>query len=144
VRELTDDGAGVRIANEEAHEAQAVVLALLVRWKEQIACEIRHGCDHRIRRHDRATLCDLDPLVQIHPRILATDDVLGRRKETPEAEGGQPDRDQDRQARLPRARSEPQIESGHETTSQRDDEVRDDQVLEAIAARRREREDRRE
>ena len=86
MRELANDRAGLGILDEEAHEAQRVVVGAPVRRKEKVARKWRNRGDDWVAHHDRAALGDLNALVDIRPRILAADDVFRRREEPPERE----------------------------------------------------------
>src|SRR3954463_10077507 len=86
MRELANDGAAVGILDEEAHEAQRVVVGAAVRRKEQVARKWRNRGHDWVVHHDGAALRDLNAFVYVRPRILAADDVFGRREEPPERE----------------------------------------------------------
>ena len=115
-------------------------LALVSARKEQIARERGHAGDDGIRYDDRAALRDLDALVHVDARVLAADDILRRRKEPPDAEQRERERDARRQSRAARLGPEPQIEARGGGQRASDQQVGDQQPLEAVAVQRSQRE----
>jgi hypothetical protein len=80
VRELPDDGACLRIDQEEPHEAETVVSPVAVGRKEDTTRVRRKGRDEPVADEQSPTLGDRDPLVDVGPGILATDDDLADRE----------------------------------------------------------------
>ena len=123
--------------NRGADEARAVRVAR----NEQVARERRHAGDDRIADDDRAALRDLDPGVDVDARILAADDVFGRRAgtATPPSSASASGMHAARPG-PPRLRAQAAGRSAPPTASAAAiSEIRDEQPLEAVAMQRRQR-----
>ena len=133
VRKLSDHGAGVRVLDEETHEAKTVVVVAFVRWKEEIARERRDRRNDRIRDHDCAALRDLQPLVDVAAGILPADDVFRRRKESPEPEEHERDWNERGETRPRRRGAKSQPAPADDRRCNRHQHVRQQEPLEAVA-----------
>ncbi len=120
-------------SQEKAHETQAVVVEALVRREKQVARKWRHRRDDRILEDESAALGDLDPLVDVDTRILAANDVFGRREESPASQHDQRHRGQGAQARPGSAGRQSQPKPRPRRCHERNRQIRQNQFLEAVA-----------
>jgi hypothetical protein len=145
MRKLSDDRAGIGVLHEEAHEARTVVigawmtLGVEMLRNEQLACEVRQAGNHGILNDERAALRDLDPFIHVHTRVLAPDDVFGRRSKAESAKERQRQRNNLADGEVAH-RIEPQALTAHCDRRDRDRAVHCQQPREAVAVCPRERE----
>ncbi len=130
--ELSDHGARVGILQEEPHEGVPVVLRRVVRGKEENAGERRNGRDRLIQGDDRTALRNLNAFVDVGARVLARDDVLGRREEPDHADRHERKRQEAREPRPARGGAEPEALTEGERDRGGCRAVRHEQPLETV------------
>ena len=76
LRELAGHRTGIRIAQVKPHEANAVVIRILVRRKKQIARRCRDGRCKSVDGDERLPLRDLNALAHVHAGIASAQHVF--------------------------------------------------------------------